>query len=430
MSSIRRSIAFSTAASLVAPIGSLAVQPMLALGLGVTGRGEVAAALAPLLLANAAATFGIPESLTYSVARFKILEKRLVVWATSALLGSGLLVTGLVAISAEFLAGGDAFLAFLISMTSLWIAPSLILAGLRGIASGRMAWERVFYEKLGTSIVRLLGIGFLLLSSHLSVRTATLVMAGALVVPALIYVLPYSKTKASPSASSQTPPTISALCSYAARVWIGSLAGILLMRLDQLLMTPLSSVRELGLYTVAASISEVALFFNGAVTGVVFASEADKADPKRVARISRISTVVTTLTSVVIGANICWALPLFFGVDFADAIPSTLILLLAVVLGNPGSVAGASLSGLGHPGLRSTAITFGLIANTTLLICLVPTLGSVGAALATLAGNVLAGNLNIVFNRKLTGTPLHAFYAFRLSDFQSMFSMIRRRHLS
>lgn len=429
MSSIRRSIAFSTAASLVAPIGSLAVQPMLALGLGVTGRGEVAAALAPLLLANAAATFGIPESLTYSVARFKILEKRLVVWATSALLGSGLLVTGLVAISAEFLAGGDAFLAFLISMTSLWIAPSLILAGLRGIASGRMAWERVFYEKLGTSIVRLLGIGFLLLSSHLSVRTATLVMACALVVPALIYILPYRKTKSSPSASSQTP-TISALCSYAARVWIGSLAGILLMRLDQLLMTPLSSVRELGLYTVAASISEVALFFNGAVTGVVFASEADKADPKRVARISRISTIVTTLTSMVIGANIFWALPLFFGVDFADAIPSTLILLLAVVLGNPGSVAGASLSGLGHPGLRSTAITFGLIANTTLLVCLVPTLGSVGAALATLAGNVLAGNLNIVFNRKLTETPFHAFYAFRLSDFLSMFSMIRRRHLN
>jgi O-antigen/teichoic acid export membrane protein len=61
-------MAMTALGNAVTPVAALVTLPILSYTLGVTGRGEIAAATAPLLLAVTAATFGIPEAVAYLVA--------------------------------------------------------------------------------------------------------------------------------------------------------------------------------------------------------------------------------------------------------------------------------------------------------------------------------------------------------------------------
>ena len=59
MSALRRGVAISTFGNLIAPAAGLITAPILAQSLGVVGRGDVAAATTPLLLATSVLTLGL-----------------------------------------------------------------------------------------------------------------------------------------------------------------------------------------------------------------------------------------------------------------------------------------------------------------------------------------------------------------------------------
>jgi Na+-driven multidrug efflux pump len=59
------------------------------------------------------------------------------------------------------------------------------------------------------------------------------------------------------------------------------------------------------------------------------------------------------------------------------------------------------------------------------LALLVPPLGAVGAALATLAGNVVAGYANIVWLRISDGMPIRDFLGVRVADLRTLASLGR-----
>jgi O-antigen/teichoic acid export membrane protein len=180
-------------------------------------------------------------------------------------------------------------------------------------------------------------------------------------------------------------------------------------RLDQLLITPLAGVYELGLYAVAAAVGEVIQLLNVSIRDVIFTVESESPNDERAAQAARVSTLMTLALGGALAAVSPWAVPFFFGADFADAVPLTMLLTLASVLGNPGSVAGAVLSGRGRPGLRSLSLAIGVVVNVVAVIVLVPPMGALGAALATLIATVFAGNnLNVVW--------LRLFYHLRMSD--------------
>jgi O-antigen/teichoic acid export membrane protein len=119
---------------------------------------------------------------------------------------------------------------------------------------------------------------------------------------------------------------------------------------------------------------------------------------------------------LILAACLPFGLPLLFGADFSPAVPAAFILLAAVVLVIPGSIAGAGLSARGRPGMRSLSLLAACVLNVGALFLLVPSLGAVGAALATLIGNIVASQLNIVCINRVSGIPLRSFYGFRRSD--------------
>lgn len=407
----------------IVPLSSLAIAPILAIGLGVEGRGEVAAAIAPLVLAISIATIGLPEALTYAVARMPSVVRAAARWGTAGVALSGIASTGAIVMTAPFLSGHRSELTLLIQISSLALIPALMLSLVRGIVGGHQNWHRISLEKMIAGVARVLGIGLLALNGALTPLSASICLACTYFIGLTAYIA----YKPPPTEdNTQNKFSVREFYAYGSTVWFGSLSGIILARIDQTLMTPMSSVRELGYYAVAVNVSEAILIFNAAVKEVMFSVESANNDVKRLTLASRLSTAVTLVFAVCAALLTPTLLPRIFGEDFAPAVPVVMILLVAIVAGNPGSVAGAGLSARGRPGLRSLSLAIACCVNIGILVLLLPTLGAVGAAIATIVGNIVSCNLNLLWLRKYFSVPISEFYIPQKSDFKAFTQGLRR----
>ena len=412
------------------PLAMLVSAPILAQSLGVDGRGEVAAATAPLTLIITAATFGIPDAVQYVVARSPAALKHATRTALSLIVLAGLVATAAVILSAQWLADGNATIQRLIIVASLAIVPSLVVAVLRGAASGLHQWRRVSTERFISALIRVLALIPLAVFGYLNATTAVIVIAVGPLFGAVAY-WNLRGPKAPPSISGVELPRESAagarhILGFGVRVWVGAISGILLSRIDQVLMTPLASAYQLGLYAVAATIADIPLIINRAVRDVTFSADAAETTDSRLGTSARISSTASALLGIITGVTMIWWLPWLFGDEFSPAIPVTVVLLLAAVLGTPGSIAGAGLSARGRPGLRSSSLVVACAINIGLLFVLVPPYGAMGAAYATLIGSLIAANANIFFLWRIYGMSPREFYGFRRDDLKVSIRFGRR----
>lgn len=436
---VGRNVVVAVVGNAFAPLAALATAPIMAHGLGVDGRGDVAAATAPLILATTVATFGLPAAVTYFVARHPGLIRGLAARGVVLTLLAGALASAAVALLSGVLSSGDPGLGRLISLAGLAIAPTLIVSVLQSVAAGTHRWHLVTTERLVTASVRLVAFLFLLVTNLLTVESSVLVLALSPVVGGSAYV----RLLARPSILEADDGLVvgsGELLHYGTRVWVGSITGVLLSRLDQTLLLPLGGSYDLGLYVVAVTVGELPLVIVNAVRDVMFSADASddasvdagapgsKAVPVRVGAVgarddrlgvaSRLSTVVALGVSLLVGGTLAWWLPVVFGAEFSAAIPVCLVLLAAVVVGNPGSLAGVALSARGRPGLRSLSLLTACVVNIAALIALVPLWGALGAAVATLLGNLVAGTACVVLLRRASAVPARTFYGLRRGDLE------------
>jgi len=371
------------------PVAGLASAPILAQAVGVDGRGAVAAVTAPVLLAAVVAAFGIPDATTYFVARsaehLRGLRRRssLVAAASAALTAVAVALAGPALLDEP---GTAALLALLAVGT---IVPASVVGVLRAHAAGAGLWGLVAIERTAGPVLRLLAFSTLAASGDLDVTSASVVLVVAPLVAGLVY-LPHRATE---EPSQGLPPRYRTLLGYGARAWFGTLAGAVVMRLDQVLMVPLASAEQLGLYAVAVTVSELPLVATTAIREVLLTADARRQDDRALARAARFATGASA--ALVLCTTAPWWLPALFGAGFRAALAPMVVLATAVVLGVPGSVAGAALSARGLPHLRSLALCTAALVGTAVLVVCVPAWGAVGGASATLVCNLVAGWTNV-----------------------------------
>ncbi|MGO4689585.1 oligosaccharide flippase family protein [Glaciibacter sp. 2TAF33] len=423
--SVSRNMTIALVGNAFPAVVALFSGPILAQALGVTGRGDVAAATAPLTLVVTVATFGVPEAVTWVIARFPHLARNVAGRGILILALAGALAMGAVALVPGWLSGGRPEVQQLIFIASLAIIPNLLVGILRGVASATQRWRLVTTERMLTSSLRLLVLIPFWLTGTLTPLVATIAVAAMPVVGAFVYI---GRMRSLEPRSREVPPVarVGGLLSYGSRIWIGSLSGILLSRVDQVLMTPLAGTYELGLYVVAVSVSELPLIIHIAVRDVTFVTDAADSVDDRLAASARISTFLCGLAAMFLGVTMLWWLPFLFGDGFRRSIPVAAVLLLAVVLNTPGSIAGSGLSARGRPGLRSSSLTVACVTNIGLIVLLCPLMGAMGAALATLTGSIIASNLNLFFLRRIFGISPLRFYGIRRSDLATLARYARR----
>ena len=411
----------------VTPAAALISMPILAYNLGVTGRGEVAAATAPLMLAITAATFGLPEAVTYFTARNPRVMAAAATRAGAWITGAGVVSMAICFVASDLLAGGDPGIERLILVAILSVIPTLLVLVLHACAAAVQSFDLVAWDQGIVAVGRLVAISALAIFGALTPLTATIVISTTPLLGGLAYLKLGSRYRRADRGEQPVEPTGSRqLLQYGSRVWLGSLSGVLLARLDQAIMTPLSNAFQLGLYAVAVNVSDVALIIHSAIRDVTFAAESARRDDARLCASARISTAISLALCCALGIGIPIGLPLLFGADFRAAIPAAFGLLVAVIAVIPGAIAGVGLSARGRPGLRSAALFAAVVANVGSLVLLVPHFGAFGASLATVLGNLVFSQMCIVWYCRLSGVRAREFYGLRSSDISIIRAKMRR----
>lgn len=423
MTSGVRRVGIAMAGNAVSPLASFASAPLLTRVLGVGDRGDVASATSLLFLATAVATFGLPQAVTWYAARDTRAMlpslRRVLLGLTFIGLGATvflIVVAPVVATSAQVVHG--------MQFAALAVIPTLVVAALQAAAAGLHAWHLVTAERAITATVRLIALIGAASIGHLDVISATIILAASPLAGAIAYcrLARTADTVRAVTNSPQLPVPTQFLVPVAVRsrqlvryglaAWVGSLSGVLLARLDQAVIAPLAGAEALGLYVVAVSVSELPLIFTNAIRDVSFTSSSQNGDFQKLATTARATNVVSLAIGTTVAGSALWWLPALFGESFAPALPATIVLVGAVVVGNPGSLAGVGLAASGRPGLRSVSLAIAAAVNLACLILLAPALGALGAALATLAGNLVASNINIVLLARISGIRGTSFYGF------------------
>jgi O-antigen/teichoic acid export membrane protein len=431
---LRRAVILMTASSFLVPAAGVLTQPILAQALGVDGRGELAAAIAPAVLAVSVATLGLPDALTFYIAKRPSLTRRAMLFTSLVTVGLGVACLLVTMSALPFLSAGDAVLGHLIVLGIGLTIPALVIGVLRGAATGRQMWNDIARERLINTVLRIVAFVVLLMIGQLTVLTALLVSCLSPIIAGVVYwrlLLPVPHDDTEPPLEGGLLRT---LMSFGCRVWFGSVASMLLARIGQILMAPLSSVAELGLYSVAGTIADLPLIVAIAIQGTLYGVNSKSNDAAKLTATARITLFVGVLGCTVLGASVPLWIGLLFGQEFTAATIPTLMLMLSALICIPGLMAATAVAAWGRPGLRSIGLGVTLVANVIAFVLLVPPLGVIGACWTSILSNVILTGYMVVVAGRVMNVPAGDFFRVRAGDLAllrregaRLFQMIAKR---
>jgi O-antigen/teichoic acid export membrane protein len=364
---------------------------VVARSLGPFGRGELAAlGLWPTLLA-ALSTLGIPTALAYHSRRqpehrrenFAVaLVMMLAMGGCAAAAGTLILPFLLRGYDREIVRAAQMFMAF---------APSILLghvvsAHLEAIGDFR----RSILAQLNPTIVTLLVLIALRVSGHLSPISASLSYA----VPAALQTLLLAirlwprDLRAIPPITQRARP----LLAYGLRSYGTDIIGTFASQLDLAVIVMFLSASELGLYSIALSLSRLLNIVQASLVSVLFPRASSLEPEESVALIGRAARV-STVISVVLGAGFLLTapivLPRLYGSQFGAAVALLPLLSAEAIIGGIGGVLKQSFLASGRPFVVTLIEAGSIISALCLLFVLVPRMNVLGAATALLCTSVL-----------------------------------------
>ena len=380
-----RSVAGTAVTNVVSAATAAVAGIILARALGPTVRGEYAAVVAWFAVVLVLGELGQTAATTYYVARVPYRAAEYLATARIAMLrtGSVALVAGIV--FAPLLAGGQGELAWgyrLMFATCLvsFIGAAYVFA-LQSVHVTHWNLTRAVQP-----IVFLAAIAVLAAIGRLSLLTAL----GALAVTIIVQTLMAQAFagRHGLTGGQRHRALRGELRRYGLAQLAATAPGLVVARLDQLLLSLFAAPAALGHYAIAVSLTTVAVPLVSAAGSVAFPRLAG-GGPRPDGRLPRqavlASLVVGLAVMVPLAALAPWLVPAVLGDGYRDSVPLVLLLAPAGVLLPAAQVCGDLLRGYGRPLDVARAQILGAVVTVALLAFLMPPLGAAGAALATSA---------------------------------------------
>ena len=320
----------SFAAYSFAPAVGLITAPILAQSLGVEGRGQLAALMQPLTVADSLAALGIPTATAFFVARGADIRSIQLRGYIGALI-TGMLAFGVLAGYSFSVAESQGISQPLLILLWMSVIPGALLAVRRSTWTGLQRWKRVDLERTAFAGSRLVIIVVLAAFglSHVMPFAAGPIVVGLLISAALLIPKLHLHTHASASNNLPGKRDFYRFSVYAA---LGTVSASASARLDQALMPGLTSSEQLGLYAVAVTVAEVPLLV-GTVLARNLMSESSAGEPlKKMLRQIAFGAGVAIVGSVLLGFMASWAVPKLFGDSFRGSLLPIYLLLLATCM--------------------------------------------------------------------------------------------------
>jgi O-antigen/teichoic acid export membrane protein len=380
----------------------------LARALGPFGRGQVAGALLWPGLLICLGAIGLGQAVVVFTAAQSDQEVNSTIFSTAACLGLALsifvMAAGFFIIpavlrsqSAEVIRASRVFLLTI---------PGGILSGfITSSLQGRCSFLKLNFVRLIIPVGYVLGLAILIIFGHISVMTVIFVQ---LALSYLTLLLGYGilVTEGIHFSPSNVDTRIAkGILAFGFKAYLGTLSGTLNQRLDQALLAAFFPAAQLGIYSVAVSTAgatdTISFAFRTVASGRI-AQKQSLAEKNLELR----RTLLRFFPILLAGAAALAALlpklvPFFYGSEFRSAIVPAEVLLIAQVFYSAKNLLTSVAEAFGDSWLGSKAEVIGLLPNFLLLMVLLPRLGILGAALASVFGySIQAGLMAWVFSRK------------------------------
>jgi O-antigen/teichoic acid export membrane protein len=365
-----------TSATGLAVYGLAAITgPLLARSLAPAGRGDLAAVLVPSEMLGYILCFGLPAAAIFYADRYSVRQMMTAAWVFAVVVGTTVVLAVWFLVPSYLHAHDPTTVPWLRIMLaiSVLIVPGLTAIQLLRLRTNLVAFNffRSLQLVLETLVIVVLAlVGRLDLTGALWAALAShLVGYGAV----LVYARGWPEW-------SLDRRVLRDMVHYGGRLTVGSVADLMMNRLDQLVMVGIVAPAQLGIYAIAATAAGVSAAAADGIGVVVFSRLREASEPDE-----------------------AWTV-LLFGSAFRDAVTPLLILLPGQVVANIGKVVSQKLLVDDRPGAVSHGLVAAAVVSIVGLYALVGRFGINGAAIATTASQVVfAGYMIWVASQKRGG---------------------------
>ncbi len=184
----------------------------------------------------------------------------------------------------------------------------------------------------------------------------------------------------------------------------------LYLRIDQVMIGQIVGDTELGVYSIAVRIAEVFPMLPGVIIAstfpsVVAAREVDEAlFYDRLRRLYALVAAIGYLSALAITVCAPWLIYLLAGPGYASAAPMLTVLIWASLFSGIGMARSTYLNTANLAHLHTITVLLGCLVNIGLNWLLIPRMGGMGAAIASLVAYWLAGHGSCYLIPKLRNT--------------------------
>lgn len=266
-----------------------------------------------------------------------------------------------------------------------WIPCAFIGMSLLGIDHGRQAFIRYNLLRILIPAVYVFGMVFLWSIDRVSLEGFVACSLASVVIVAVIRTVLFGRWL---SPLNVRWNIISELLKRGFLLHVPTIAGMVLMNIDRIILTRLVENAALGYYAGALAVAMGQYGIASAFMQVSFVKLAAEKEPeegrKQMARHIRYAQVLITAVAVALLIVAPYLIPFVFGEEFIPSIRIAYPLILAMAFFGIGIVFDNSMRGLGHPIPSSIGNILGLAIAVVFGILLVPKYKGLGMALAML----------------------------------------------
>lgn len=367
---------------------------MLARLLGPEGKGNLSAITTWPNVFTWMVSFSVALGNTYYLARNYELKDKLYTNSILASLVLGLCGFGLMwFIMPLLLANYPAQIVLTAQLLSSSLIGGILTDYMLGLLQAKGCYGWIAGIRLFVFVGNLLVV---LLFAFLSVEDAIKVSIGYFIISNLVTILTigvsqyYLKPKLQPDWA-----LFKETFSYSTKAHLGNFAGLFNSRLDGWLVIVFLSAVEVGWYSVAVTVSFVAMSVTNSLSYVLFprvAEQGHKQGRELVLKAVAANTLVQLLLCLLIGLASPIGIPIVFGASFSNTVLPVEILLVGILFESSAVVIISGLRGLGYPLSGTISEVISLVATVGFLAIFLPLFGYVGAAI----GSTLAYIVNFL----------------------------------
>ena len=192
-------------------------------------------------------------------------------------------------------------------------------------------------------------------------------------------------------------------------------------RLDILMLKKLSSLEQVGYYSLAMQIAEQLWHIPYAIESIVLSRSAnttnDKSVHRTVASIFRVALLMGFVAGMFMFFIAPYLVPLVFGKEFEHSVLMIQVVLPGILVLIGFRILNSRLTGMGKPQIAIYTFMPALLINFILNVFLIPRYGGIGAAWSTNASYAAGSVIFIIIYSRMVDMPVRDILRYRASDF-------------